>query len=52
MSKSGRHLSEEEIKEKVRERLPEWRRELLRMWEKAPDGDEARDKSRGRGEKG
>ena len=39
MSKSGRRRREEPVDEEVLERLPRWRRELLRMLERARSGD-------------
>ena len=46
MSKSGRPPREEEVKEEVLERLPQWRRELLRMMDRARSraGEEAEEK--------
>ncbi len=35
MSKSGRRRREASVEEEVLERLPQWRRELLRMLERA-----------------
>jgi len=39
MSESGCPPREEEVKAEVLERLPRWRRELLRMLERARSGD-------------
>lgn len=50
MSKSEPRDREEEVEKEVLERLPRWRRELLRMRDRAQA--EARDKSQGREEKG
>jgi len=48
MSKSGRRRGEEDVEEEVLERLPRWRRELLRMRDRAQaatrDKDPERDK--------
>ena len=47
MSKSGRPPREEEVEEEVLERLPQWRRELLRIWDRAQAKADDEDTIRG-----